>query len=143
MYFAAVDPGSDKAGLALVGEDGRVAASLIVAPSEVPGRLRAWQVEPGLSVVVLGDRTRSRVFQEALAAAGVTGPACPLVLVDEHLSTQEARRRYLAEHPGRGLARLLPDSLRSPDRPLDDYVAVILAERYLARRSWAESSGKD
>lgn len=132
MYIAAVDPGKDKAGLALVGTDGRVVTQLILPPAEVAGQVRAWRTEYPVSAVVLGDRTGARAFRAALEAAGLTGPECPLILVDEHLSTQEARRRYLTTHPGRGLARLFPVSLRSPDRPLDDYVAVVLAERYLA-----------
>ena len=39
--------------------------------------------------------------------------------------------RFLRAHPERGWKRLLPPGLRSPDRPYDDFVAVILAERYL------------
>ncbi|MGE5507714.1 MAG: hypothetical protein ACM3RP_04375 [Chitinophagales bacterium] len=132
-YIAAVDPGKDKAGLALVGADGRVVEQLILAPAAVAARLKAWQAAYPVEAIVLGDRTRSADFRRRLADEGVTGPACPLVTVDEHFSTQEARRRYLEANPGRGLARWLPVSLRSPDRPVDDYVAVILAERYLGR----------
>jgi RNase H-fold protein (predicted Holliday junction resolvase) len=134
-YIAAIDPGKDKVGLALVGSDGRVVEQLILAPDAVSVRLKAWQQSYPVDAVVLGDRTRSADFRRRLAAEGVTGAACPLVTVDEHLSTQEARRRYLEANPGRGLARLLPVSLRTPDRPVDDYVAVILAERYLGRKS--------
>lgn len=138
MYIAAVDPGKDKAGLALVRQDGRVLEQLVVPPAEVAERLLTWRREYGLSAVVLGDRTRSLAFRQAIEGAGVSGPDCPVVLIDEHLSTQEARRRYLAAHPGKGLARLLPASLRVPDRPVDDYVAAILAERYLAKLSALE-----
>lgn len=142
MYIAAVDPGRDKAGLALVATDGRVLAQAVVPPAEVVERLRSWQAEWGLSAIVLGDRTGSRRFLATITAAGLAGPACPVVTVDEHLSTQEARRRYLTTHPGRGLARFLPVSLRTPDRPVDDYVAVILAERYLFQNSAQNSANE-
>lgn len=135
MYIAAVDPGREKAGLALVRRDGQVLARLVVPPAEVVERLRGWQAEYGLETIVVGDRTGSRAFREAIERAGLAGPGCPVVAVDEHLSTQEARLRYLRTHPGRGLARFLPISLRSPDEPIDDYVAVILAERYLLQSS--------
>ena len=128
-YIVAIDPGKDKAGMALVRRDGQVAERLIVAPEDVVAQLRAWQAAYPVAVVVLGDRTGSRAFRAKLLEAGVVAEA-----VDEHLSTEQARRRYLAEHPGRGLARWLPASLRTPDRPVDDYVAVILAERYLKRQ---------
>lgn len=134
-YIAAVDPGRDKAGLALVRTDGQVVEQLIVPPAEVVERLCRWQTGYPLAAIVLGDRTGSREFQGVLQAAGLIGSHCPLALIDEHLSTQEARRRYLSTHPGRGLARWLPPSLRVPDRPVDDYVAVILAERHLAKSS--------
>jgi hypothetical protein len=137
-YIAAVDPGRDKAGLALVRMDGQVAAQLIVPPGVVIEHLRRWQAEFGLAAVVVGDRTGSRTFRATLEEAGFGRPACPVIPVDEHRSTEEARRRYLLDHPGRGLARWLPLSLRTPDRPVDDYVAVLLAERHLRNRAGNE-----
>lgn len=68
------------------------------------------------------------------AMPGFSPSLIEVFLVDEHLTSVEARRRYLADHPGRGLSRLLPAGLRTPDRPYDDYVAVILAERFFAGR---------
>jgi hypothetical protein len=61
---------------------------------------------------------------------------CPLepVLVDEHRSSEQGRRRYFRDNPPRGWRRLLPVGLQTPPRAYDDYVAVILAERYLASR---------
>lgn len=128
-YIVAIDPGKDKAGMALVRFDGQAVERLIAPPQDVVERVRAWQTAYPVAAVVLGDRTGSRAFQANLRAAGIA-----VETVDEHLSTQEAQRRYVADHPGRGLARWLPASLRTPDRPVDDYVAVILAERYLERR---------
>ena len=55
-----------------------------------------------------------------------------ITLVDEHLTTLEARARYFVEHPPTGLKRLLPVSMQVPPEPYDDYVAVILGERFLA-----------
>jgi hypothetical protein len=42
----------------------------------------------------------------------------------------EGRRRYLLDHPLCGLFKLVPVSLRTPGEPFDDYVAVVLAERF-------------
>jgi hypothetical protein len=52
------------------------------------------------------------------------------IAVDESYTSEAARRRYVAENPPRGLERLLPSSLRTPSVPYDDYVAVILGERF-------------
>jgi hypothetical protein len=54
--------------------------------------------------------------------------------VDEHLSSVEARSRYLDDHKPRGIARLIPKGMRTPPEPIDDYAAVVLAERYLKTR---------
>jgi hypothetical protein len=64
-----------------------------------------------------------------------------VVQVEEDRSSMEARARYLHDHPGRGLARLLPLGLRTPDGPYDDYVAEILAARYFETRESAGIKG--
>lgn len=128
----AVDPGRDKCGIAVVKADGAVLAKGIVARAEVGERVRELARAHGLDTVVLGDRTGSRALaQEIRAALGQAG-ADPLrvVFVDEHESSMEGRRRYLKDHPLRGLGKLVPLSLRTPGEPFDDYVAVILAERF-------------
>jgi hypothetical protein len=51
-------------------------------------------------------------------------------MVNEDRSSLEGRYRYLKEN-SRGLSRILPVGLRIPREPYDDYVAVILAERFL------------
>ena len=38
------------------------------------------------------------------------------------------------EHRPKGIARLIPKGMRTPPEPIDDYAAVILAERYLKTR---------
>ncbi len=55
-------------------------------------------------------------------------------MIDEHRSSEQGRRRYFRENPPRGWRRLLPVGLQTPPRAYDDYVAVVLAERYLASR---------
>lgn len=96
-------------------------------PAAVAERLRRY---PGARVVV-GDGTGSKAFLDDLRRAGVA--ARDVALVDERLSSEEARRRYFAENPPRGWRRLLPWTLQTPPVPIDDYVAVILGERYLRR----------
>lgn len=127
----AVDPGREKCGVALLDEEGRVKWQRIVRASELLDAVTGAIENETAGVVVVGDRTGSRDFRHDFAAAGLDKKA-RLAVVDEHLSSVEGRQRYLAAHPGRGLARLLPASLRTPDKPFDDYVAVVLAERYLA-----------
>ncbi|MCL4517098.1 MAG: hypothetical protein M1379_16165 [Firmicutes bacterium] len=146
-HLLAVDPGSDKCGIAVVdaaeGAAGGVANGAVVGGNqrtilkevipagEALSRVQSLVEKYPIRTIVVGDRTGGKAFARELEHAGFIAGDCPVVLVDEHLSSQEGRRRYLKDHPGRGLARLLPDSLRVPAEPFDDYVAEILAERYL------------
>jgi len=57
-------------------------------------------------------------------------PNLDFTLVDERSTSELARARFIAEEPLPLLQRMLPLGLRSPTRPYDDYVAIILAEQY-------------
>ncbi len=77
---------------------------------------------------MIGDGTGSgQVAKEIRAAL----PQLPLATVDERFTSEEARRLYWVENPPRGWRRLLPVSMQMPPEPYDDYVAVILAQRFL------------
>jgi hypothetical protein len=78
-----------------------------------------------LKVFLVGDRTNSKFIQDSLSMFEI-----PIVEVNEDKSTIEGRYRYLKEN-SRGLARLIPIGLRIPKCPYDDYVALVIAERYL------------
>lgn len=77
-----------------------------------------------IAVIVLGNRTKSKSIKNTLMSLDI-----PVALIEENNSTVEGRYRYLKEN-SKGLAKLLPIGLRIPTEPFDDYVAVILAERF-------------
>ena len=124
----AIDPGRDKCGLAAVAADGTVLARAIVPTPEIGPAAAALAAEHRAAAIVLGERTGSREVRAAVEAAA---PDLPIHEVDEHMTTLLARKRYWRESPPRGLWRLLPEGLRVPPEPIDDWAAVILAERYL------------
>jgi len=128
--IVAIDPGSDKCGLAVVQPDGSVMEQSVIASSEVAGEIERVVGQYGIKVLVLGDRTTAGKVKNQLEQAGIS---LETVMVDEHRSTEQARRRYFQDHPPRGWRRLLPLSLQTPPRLYDDCVAVILAERYFSR----------
>lgn len=125
----AIDPGREKCGLAVVTRSGEVITREIILLNDLIIRISYHLGRYGVRNIVLGDRTGSRNVRELIRSAGITND---VAFVDEDRSSEIARKRYLMEHPGKGIARLLPIGLRTPDEPIDDYVAVILAERYLA-----------
>jgi RNase H-fold protein (predicted Holliday junction resolvase) len=126
----AVDPGRDKCGIAVVGRSSGVQWKSVVPAGRMGEVVAGLAAQYAIETVVLGDRTGSRAAMAALAALRPGGRALTVKLADEHRSTDEARARYWRDHPPRGLARLVPVTLRVPPVPVDDYVAVIIAERY-------------
>lgn len=131
----AVDPGRAKCGLAVVSgpSPARCLDKAVVETGrltlEVADRLRLF---PQVSRLLVGGGTHSATLRRALQAAF---PHLPLLVVDEHNTTMRARQRYLAENLPQGWRRLLLPGLRSPERPCDDYAALLLAEDYFGRGS--------
>lgn len=125
MVVLAVDPGRAKCGLAVV-EPGRVLHREVVTRPHLGQRVAELSRRFPVAVVVVGDATGSQEVARELLGLGR-----PVQVVPEAGTTQEARQRYFQEHPPRGLLRVLPPGLRVPPEPYDDYVAVLLAERYL------------
>jgi len=124
----ALDPGRSKCGL--VRTDARrrwIAEALVLPPEACWERLLGWHRDLTVTMVVLGDGTGSRPWQQRLAAA------LPVLLVDERGSTLAARRRYWQLEPPQGWRRLLPEGLRQPPRDWDDVVAQLLLERWLGQ----------
>lgn len=126
----AIDPGRGKCGLAVVNKSGTVHRAIVPREGIVFAVKDCLQRFTGIDRVVLGDRTGSHELRAELKS--VVG-GIPVSFVDEHLSTQEARRLYWQENPPRGWRRLMPLSLQVPPEPYDDLVAVLLARRYMAR----------
>jgi len=124
----AIDPGRDKCGLAVVTLAGEALAQEVIPAGALAGRARELAERYDIAVIVVGDRTGADAALEALESAL---PDIETAAVDEHRSSEEARRLYFREHPPRGWRRLIPSTVQTPPRAYDDYVAVILARRYL------------
>jgi RNase H-fold protein (predicted Holliday junction resolvase) len=124
----AVDPGSDKIGWAVVGYDLRTYEQGIAFVSEFHRVVRRIIAERRPEVMGMGAGTAGALVLRVLADLQID---LPVRIGDEVGSTAEARRRYFADHPPTGLWRLVPLGLQIPPRPVDDYAAVIIGERYI------------
>jgi len=128
----AVDPGRKKCGLAVVHRNRGVLVRQVIPVACLGDTAREWANRYQAHTVVLGNRTSSRQARAILTAIRTVDKPLEVILVDEHHSTEEARLRYWQENPPCGLWRLVPVGLRVPPNPVDDWVAVILAERYFS-----------
>lgn len=123
-HILAIDPGRCKCGLAIVDPQGLVVQKMVADSGGLESLVSDLRDRFAIDRVVLGDRTHSKEVAVMVRRLGLA-----VDLVDENNSSIEGRARYLLENT-RGWKRLLPLGLRVPDRPYDDYVAVVLAERY-------------
>jgi RNase H-fold protein (predicted Holliday junction resolvase) len=124
------DPGRQKCGLAIMGLDRVLCYQQVVAAAAVIDEIASLRQRFPISTIVLGDQTASQGWKDTLSMI----PDPPrIMLVDERYSTLEARDRYWQMYPPSGLASLVPQSLRTIPRPIDDIVAILLIERYLNR----------
>ncbi len=126
----AVDPGKDKCGMAVLGADGVVGWQGIIPTAELTAKATALSVEYGVKVIVMGNGTTSK---RACAEITAALPDIAVDFVDEFKTTELARRDYFAAHPPKGWRRLLPRGLQVPPVPVDDYAAVRLGRKYLAK----------
>jgi RNase H-fold protein (predicted Holliday junction resolvase) len=125
------DPGRDKCGIAVMDATGKIYAHRVVASDEAIAVIRELARQYSLQQVVMGNLTTARAWYEQLR--GELGADFPIEMVDERNSSLEARDRYWQMYPPQGVMRLLPRGMRLPPRPVDDIVAILLIERYLAQ----------
>ncbi len=130
MVVLAIDSGTHKCGLAVVSIEKGVLYKEVVAFEELAQRSSAILKNFQVDKLVLGDRTNSKKVAEILNSSGVAAKGGGIIFVDEDASTLEGRRRYFQVNKRKGLWRLIPIGLQIPPVPYDDYVAVVLAERY-------------
>jgi RNase H-fold protein (predicted Holliday junction resolvase) len=124
-----IDPGTRKCGYAIVSACGVAPLEIGIVPTErLEGTLTDLAGRFALRVVALGGGTHASVVEPLLARLGV-----PIEIVDERGTTLLARRRYFAANPPRGWRRFVPRGMLLPPRPIDDYAAVLIAERLLER----------
>lgn len=122
-----IDPGTVKAGFALLDGNGTVLAQGIEEIGCLLDRIIRLRQELEIHEIALGCGTNADGVRKALDRLGLR-----VTLVDEHGTTLHARRLYFADHPPRGWRRLIPIGMQLPPRPIDDYAAVLIARRYLA-----------
>ncbi len=127
----AIDPGRDKCGVAVVAfAPFRVLERQIVPRKTVVSHLETLTARFPDAIFVLGHATTSQTLK---AEMETRFPALALHEQDETGSTLEARDLYWKEKPPRGWRRMWPLSLQMPPEPVDDFAAIVLAQRFLKR----------
>jgi RNase H-fold protein (predicted Holliday junction resolvase) len=126
------DPGRDKCGVAVVDLNRSILAHQVVPAATVLATLTDLRQQYNPQRLVMGNQTTAKQWRQQLEATLM--PPLPITFIDERYSTLEARDRYWVLYPPKGLERLIPQGMRTVPRPIDDIVAIILVERYLAQQ---------
>ena len=131
----AIDPGRDKCGIAVLTAEGTVLYQEVI-PAErlVDAAMRLVAAHD--PTIIMGSGTTSAAAKRRIEEAG----SGDVVLVDEYRTTDEARSAYWKKYPPRGWRRFVPRGMLLPPEPVDDFAAVILAQRFLAARACHSSN---
>lgn len=124
------DPGRDKCGVAVMGKEQQLLYHQVVSSQEAIATLQQLCQQFAIETIVMGNQTTAKSWKQKILQN--LEESVPIILVDERYSTLEARDRYWQMYPPKGVGRLIPKGLREPPRPIDDIVAILLIERYLA-----------
>jgi RNase H-fold protein (predicted Holliday junction resolvase) len=122
-----LDPGTRKCGYAVVTGIGAPPLSLGIIPIEtLAERLALVLAATPVALAAIGRGTNASVVAEVARSLGLS-----IELVDERETSLLARARFFRDHPPRGWRRIVPRGMLLPDRPIDDYAALLIAERFL------------
>lgn len=126
------DPGRDKCGLAVMDKRQQLLYHQVVLSSDAIATMQSLCQQFAVEIIVMGDQTTAKSWKQNIEQLNL---ALPIFMVDERYSSLEARDRYWQMYPPKGLDRLIPKGFREPPRPIDDLVAILLIERYLAKNT--------
>ena len=124
----AIDPGKIKCGLAVLDEDGLVILKTILKRETIVKELKNYLKQYPITALVIGKGSFGTKLEREIGQQNIYPN---VIFIPETNSSLEARTRYWQNNQPKGFWKLIPTSLRLPPVPIDDYAAVILAERYL------------
>ena len=125
----AIDPGSAKCGIAVLAPDAQIIHLDIVPTAMIGETVNVVAEAHNVAEILLGTGTSSQaVFQQIIMFCR---PA-DVTQVPEANTTLLARKLYWQHNPPGCLMTLVPTGMRIPPRPVDDYAAVAIAQRFLS-----------
>lgn len=121
-----IDPGICKCGIAVLDESGKVVYKAIIESRNMAENIPKLVSKYVINKIILGEGTYSGKIKQDINKLGID-----VILIKEANSSIEARALYFKQNPPKGILRFFPRSLLVPPMPIDDYAAIVLAQRYL------------
>lgn len=126
-----IDPGRRKCGIAILTKEGKEVLKEIVKTSNLSKRIEELLNKYTIEKCILGNGTYTdKVFN----ILDLLMDKKMIEFVEEQNTTYLAEQKYLKENPPLGLQFLNKIIRFKPQKPLDDYAAVILVEKYLDKK---------
>ncbi len=131
----AIDPGREKCGLAVLSRQQGVREKSVVPSAELIANIEAYCTHYPVQAIIMGDGTSSaeKALRIQAMLSKQTDKTITLHMLNEYKSTERARTRYWQEHPPQGWHRLIPVTMQVPPVPVDDFVAVLLGEKFFKK----------
>lgn len=129
MIVLGIDPGRKKCGWAVVSKDRGELAKGITSLKKLKETINEIGGRYTIHKVVIGDKTGGGLVEGKIRESQLS---VEIVRMEEHLTSIEAKVRFFKDNPPKGIWRLVPLAFQSPSRSVDDYVALILGERFIA-----------
>lgn len=127
----AIDPGTKKCGYAVADSNLSVLQREVIFTEKISKTIEDSLNIYKINKIILGNGTNYKNIEKRLKNHF---PELKIILIEEKFSTLEARKKYFEAHPPRGIFKLIPLSLRVPPCHYDDFVAVLLAEKYFRNK---------
>jgi len=127
MNIAALDPGRDKCGFAVLDDKEKVLIQRVIDTNKLIQEVIAAKADYGFSRLVMGNGTTSKIAQKRLQEI----EDLMIYVRDEYRTTELAKGEYWKANPPKGWRRFIPVTMQVPPVPVDDFVAIILARRFL------------
>ena len=126
-----LDPGRAKIGTAVISRDKEEREKTIVKKAELADHLNEILNKYEIAEIIIGNGTGSKNIIKNIEKLKID---IKITVVDEEFSTEEAQARYLKEKPMSRYEKFLRKFINwKVNKPLDDYAALIIAEKYLKK----------
>lgn len=126
-----LDPGRNKVGTAVISRDKEEREKTIVSLKELEAHLNEIFNKYQIDEIIIGNGTGAEKIIKKIKKLKTNKK---ITVVDEKFSTEEAQARYLREKPMSRYEKLLRKFISwKVKKPLDDYAALIIAEKYLEK----------
>jgi hypothetical protein len=126
----AVDPGTEKFGVAVLDYSGNVIAKSVINKVKFPEAIGDLILRNKPKILVTGDGTGSDWVFGVLSSLR-TGE---VMRVEEHKTTLDARELAWKENPPAGIYKILPKIFWPVPPDLDSWAAVVIARRALEEK---------